>query len=486
MIENYIEKDIMRRVKLVEFLFEMRELSIKETAKRLDVTPNTIKRDFDKLVLYFEDWILYSASNSQTLSVVFSNNLTRYSLIIKIYEESKFLNVCLRYLDGDTDYLSIVENEFVSVAKAFQIKKSVEDFFKHAQIMDEANHFIPDELRYRSVVLSILMRVNFKKIWAVPTTWQQSEHFVEELLTRFTNNININKREYIFLVVNVYLSLTRSSDYLLTYPHNELQVIRQSVIFDELKKTIVHCFPAEMAEKFTDDEVGYLTAAYRLISLNPPNYLIIKMDHDYERHTIIENSSEIRALIREFEKYFSVNLVGNILFEKPFINLVLSTWQNIQSFLVEQHYYLNDEQLSLNVSIRKILEEWQKQYIHSDLDFTDTIIDKFTSQVSTVLLQKNQQQQVFIVIAEDEFSHILYREHLEKWINHSDKLIDDRMYYSIDELPVYIKSWSHVIICERALLVEHERAQTVPLFPISRSTLSDDLRNILLYSYDNS
>ncbi|MGX7265103.1 helix-turn-helix domain-containing protein [Enterococcus crotali] len=486
MIEEYIEKDIMRRVKLVEFLFEMRELSIKDTAKRLNVTPNTIKRDFDKILVYFDDWILYSNSTSQTITAVFLSDLTRYTLVIKIYAESKFLNVCLRYLAGDTDYLSIVENEFVSVAKAFQIKKSVEDFFKHAKIMNENNHFIHDELRYRSVVLSILMRVDSKELWSKTELWQTAEHFVDELLERFSNNIKINKREYIFLVVNVYLSLTRSTDHSLKYPEDELQLIRQSVIFKELKKTIVHFFPSEVERLFSDDEIGYLTAAYRLISLNTPNYLIVKMDHDYERHTIIEHSPEIRALIRDFEKYFSVNLVNNILFEKPFINLVLSTWQNIQSFLVEQHYYLNDEQLTLILSIRKILEEWQKQYIHSDLDFTDTIIDKFTSQISTVLLQKNQQKQIFFVVAEDEFSHILYREHLEKWINHSDKFIDDRMYYAMEELPIYAKSWSHVILCERALLADYEISLDSTIFPVSRSTLSSDLRNILLYAYDNS
>lgn len=52
MIEDYIEKDIIRQVKLTEYLYDLKILYVKEVAKRLNVTFNTIKRDFLKLPLF--------------------------------------------------------------------------------------------------------------------------------------------------------------------------------------------------------------------------------------------------------------------------------------------------------------------------------------------------------------------------------------------------------------------------------------------------
>lgn len=74
MIEDYIEKDIIRKVKLVEFLFELKELNVSETAERLGVTFNTIKADFQKLVIRLEDDIDYYKMTSSHL-LIFSNHL---------------------------------------------------------------------------------------------------------------------------------------------------------------------------------------------------------------------------------------------------------------------------------------------------------------------------------------------------------------------------------------------------------------------------
>ncbi|MDQ8221005.1 helix-turn-helix domain-containing protein, partial [Enterococcus faecium] len=67
MIENYIEKDIIRQVKLTEYLFDLKFLHVKEVAKRLNVTFNTIKRDFSKITDILSEYIEYSDITSTTI-----------------------------------------------------------------------------------------------------------------------------------------------------------------------------------------------------------------------------------------------------------------------------------------------------------------------------------------------------------------------------------------------------------------------------------
>lgn len=123
MIEKYIEKEIMRQVKLVEYLYEYKKLSIVDLATRLDVSYNTVKRDIQSLTIHLKEYIEQFEFAKTHVSIYFYSTYTRYDLILKLYDHSKVLNVCLNYLNGDDDYLSIVKNEYVSPSKAFQLKK---------------------------------------------------------------------------------------------------------------------------------------------------------------------------------------------------------------------------------------------------------------------------------------------------------------------------------------------------------------------------
>ena len=72
MIEDYIEKDVIRQVKLTEYLYDLKTLYVKEVAKRLNVTFNTIKRDFSKITAILADYIEYSEITSTTIHLSFS------------------------------------------------------------------------------------------------------------------------------------------------------------------------------------------------------------------------------------------------------------------------------------------------------------------------------------------------------------------------------------------------------------------------------
>ena len=74
-----------------------------------------------------------------------------------------YLSACSKikqreYYKDENNYLTIVENEFVSVTKAFQLKKNVEQYFIEIGLLDENKAWLNDEITFRLVTLTVLAR----------------------------------------------------------------------------------------------------------------------------------------------------------------------------------------------------------------------------------------------------------------------------------------------------------------------------------------
>lgn len=482
MIEAFIEKDIIRQVKLIEYLYEMETLTLREVAKRLQVTTNTVKRDFSKIVLLLEEQIECSEITSTKISMIFNSSFTRYDLIKRIYQDSYFLKTCTYYLLGESDYLTLVESEFISVAKAFTIKKQVENYFKAAGIMDENNTFINNEIRYRLVLISVWMRCDLLDKLIVPNKYKAATIFVDQLLFKFANGFEKNKREYQFLLLNTYLSITRFKDCSLHYDKEAITYLKNTPTFQQLMEVNDLVLTNE---PLPETEIQYLTSIYKTIPLNTSNYLIVEMNYQRERELMIEKNLVVRQLLKNFENEFSADLFQHILFEKPFMNFIYSLWLDTQAFSVEKHFYLSDQQLQLVERIKHVLASWQTYFhLETEITFNQTTLEKFCSQVTVSLLQKRSAKFVFFFVAEDELSHTIYRENLKRWLNLDYNVIDSTMYYSLDELPVYVKEWPSIIICERSLKYDFTISNSLMLFPISRNSIIEDTQTILSYVYN--
>ncbi|WP_241653332.1 hypothetical protein, partial [Enterococcus hirae] len=119
----------------------------------------------------------------------------------------------LLYLTDETNYLTIVENEFVSVTKAFQLKKNVEQYFIEIGLLDENKAWLNDEITFRLVTLTVLARKPLNCHTLDKEKMKQSQEFVEKLFFDLANCYEKNDREYTFLTLAVYLTITRYEDH---------------------------------------------------------------------------------------------------------------------------------------------------------------------------------------------------------------------------------------------------------------------------------
>ncbi|MGM0282929.1 hypothetical protein IGJ01_000943 [Enterococcus sp. AZ089] len=481
MIESYIEKDIMRQVKLTEYFLDLKELNISEVAKKLNVNATTIKRDFEKLSAFLEHHILNTSISSKTISIEFKTDSSYYTLVRELYNESKFLRVCARYLMGEQNYLDIVENEFVSVTKAFHLKKKVEEYFIASGIMDKKKTFLNHEFEYRLVILSIWMRSDLLDGSVDKDDMSIAKKLTNTILSNFLNNPEINHRDYKLLLLGTYLSVHREnksnvSSFKLPISSEYLSKITTSSLTFEKINSINYKILKDCA--LNTEEIVFLSFIYKSLSLNTTNYLLVETNYFIERNFTIATDPNITRLIRKLEYEFSTSLLNDISFEKPFLTFINSLWNNTQNFIVDKHYYLTNVQIDCLVKIKKAFNQWKNELNLSNIKISEISFEKFCVQATASLLKESTLKTIVIIVAKDELSHVIYRENLKRWLNLDFNSIDDIMYYDIDSIPIYIKSMPHIIICERSLLV-NKKENNHDVFEISIPTINKDLKRIL-------
>ncbi|NBA40607.1 helix-turn-helix domain-containing protein [Enterococcus hirae] len=468
MIEKYIEKDIIRQVKVVEYLFELKKVNIQDIANFLGVSRITIKRDID-IILLLEPRIHVVLKNSSSVKVMFWPEATRYDIVKKIYKQSNFLALCSFYLKGETNYITIAEKENISVAKTFYLRKQVIEFFIDAGVMDQSKNFIDNEFKMRLIILTIWMRIDIFDDWIDKRMLYQAQVIAKRFIETFSNSLN--KREIHFLELVIYLSFKRQSKNLIIL-ERDFKYIHQGFLYNEVEK-ILSDF------NFNINEMTFITMMYRLLNQNLDDYQYLTIEHKHLRKTFIDNMPKVIQLVHIFEAKFNRELLKDIMFEKPLIRYIISTFLDHQMFLVEKHYFLNLRQRELYQEIEQIMLNWI-EYYGFNVQISTPSTEKFCLQISELLLNDSNKKWNVFVVAEDEFSHLAYREWIERRLNTERITLNTTLYYNLESLPVYIDTDSSIIICERILIdctdCEELSKIKAKLFPVSLVSITDDLQ----------
>ncbi|MBO1104237.1 HTH domain-containing protein [Enterococcus faecalis] len=472
MIEQYIEKDIMRQVKVLEYVFEMKKIYIQEIAEFLEVSRGTVKRDIEQILFLIPD-IFVIENTASVLIVQFNPTVTRYQLIKRIYSQSQFLRVCTYYLWGDPNYMKIVEKEHISVAKAFGLKKKAEQFFIESEIMDASKEFLNNEFTKRLIMLTVWMRIDLEE--------SQVDIFLfleaEKIVRRFTKEIFTisSEREVHFFKLAIYLSLKRKKESLVL-SQREIAYAKRGFYYQKIKSLLSNY-------QLKEEEIVYISMLHRLLNKNLTNYQYLILDHDSLRKPYLESIYELETLIYRFEKAFDRELLKDVLFEKPFLRYILLTFIDRQVFLVEKHLFLNQQQRELGKKIENIMTEWIDTNKYNIL-LSKKATDQFCLQVADLLLNNLTKKWHVFFVASDEFSHIAYREWLQRNVNTTYIIVDNVLYYSLEELPIYINTENSIIICERSLMnLTDEKIRQTKTFPISLISITQDLTEFFRYIF---
>ena len=337
--------------------------------------------------------------------------------------------------------------------------------------MTEDGQFIENEFKYRLVLIAIWMRTDLFNTMLDQVIYKKSEKLVQKFMHAFSNELNF--REKFFFTLNIYLIFKRKNKHL-KIPNQDFNFIYEKILYKEVEKLLV-------PYNFSEDEIAYIAIMYRLLEHNLSNYHYLKMEYSQIRKSHIYNIPELVELVHVFETEFNRELLKDIMFEKTFIKFISSIFLNRSMFLVEKHHFFDKKQQKIYKKVEQIVREWSKK--HRYKIFLDSqSVEKFCLQTTELLINDFSETLDVFIVAEDEFSHIAYREWIFRRLNTEHIVIDNDLYYSLDSLPVYIDINSSIIICERALAsFPFQEYKETKMFPVSLFSINQDLQQFFNY-----
>lgn len=126
--------------------------------------------------------------------------------------------------------MTLVDEEFLSVTKAFKIKKDVENYFAEALLPLSDNPEETYELQYRFLILSIWMRCDYLNAEVDWEIMAKAEHYTDTILNILSNRLN--KTQYTFLKLSIYLALSRRINNPIVIPPETMKMIETGLIFN--------------------------------------------------------------------------------------------------------------------------------------------------------------------------------------------------------------------------------------------------------------
>lgn len=129
MLEKYLEKNIYRKIVLLEALYKYEKIDITHYIEIFEAFPTTVQNDLEDLVQILDMYILSYEKQKKYFYVEFNKDIPLFEIRKIIYQQSLFLKTCTKFLEQQFNYLDLVEEEFISVSKAYNLKKKAEAFF---------------------------------------------------------------------------------------------------------------------------------------------------------------------------------------------------------------------------------------------------------------------------------------------------------------------------------------------------------------------
>lgn len=473
MIDNYIEKDIMRRVKITYVLHECGKIKIRDLAENMNTSFHTIKRDCQTIATKLKKEIVFFNISRSDLIFRFKQDISCYELVRKLYADSLFLKICYRYLLNDANYTSISEEEFISVTKVFKLKKDAERFLKDALgTKTDGTINFENHLKVRYILLTIWMRGIGINDLTTNQYFFKSKEIARDLGLLLKNNLN--KKSQLYLQYSIFLCLTRKNEKI-NIDNETINYLKTGIIFSSIQN-----YFEQNDIELSNENISFISCVYKNMPYNTESYRLIEVDYQYYRNRLLKNYPTIANLIKAFETAFEMDLIGEIEFEKPLIDLVYTTSFGINQYLLNQYYFINKEDVHILNKVRKIINTWVNENISAYMTMDDSIILQFSHLIMPVLKRTNKERIPIIIVSKDEYSYMLFRKNLCKIVSENFFFINEEVYYSVEDIPKLFYTIPCFIICERCLLNHKNNF----FLPISINTLTHDLRDIsnLLFS----
>lgn len=468
MFEDYLEKNILRQLFLCGQLYHKKEIDLDELSHLLQVCKTTLLNDIKAIRTELKDEIIYSHREKDTCSLYFDPTIPRFRLIQKLARPSLFLKTCQLYLENEPNYLQLTEIEYISVSKAYSLKKQVLAYFEDCDI--QIQHHSPrfTEIERRLLLLNVTYRTGTLKIPTLPADYFLAiDEFIESVTFNSRRIYDKDNRE--ILRIGLLISYLSQKKHPLSIEQDFIAELQKRPIYQYVMDA---WHTTKLKHYYQENEVYFALILFNLSDYGFNSYQAIEEDFCHLHQVFIEDSQSIKQLITQFESYFNRKFIGNRAFERALIRLMRTAWDNYQLFVPEKFYLLSPEQQSLLAEIQPLFNQWLAQLPYR-LRLKINCLEAFVIELSGILRINKTKLHVRIVTNSD-VKYLIYREALES-VTTFDMEVDPVVYQHLDEA---IKSAAQQentrILCEKTLYTP-EAEQFPTIVPVSVDTIEKSI-----------
>ncbi|MEJ4474283.1 hypothetical protein SJ900_08095 [Enterococcus faecium] len=463
MLENYIERNIFRKVYLCEQLFEFQEIDIEQTAISLRVTTPTILHDLESLAECLEYCIKEQVREKHKYKLVFKHGIALSELTQFLYGQSYFLKFLSYYFNGIFTSTELADLEFISLSKVYTIKKIVLDFFKENDYLKNKEIIIP-EFDSRNILLALVRYVNWEG-------YENKNPYVEEACNELIDYVETHffKRRYSedeksFIIRGIEIAIGRKA-----FPLGLKEEDKKSAETKPLFQLV--CQGLEEQKGILDlqeEDVYYIFSLFNSRNYTNENMELLRKDFEVVYKNFVLNDLSLNELILQIISIAEIDDAENFIFKQSFLQFVRTLWADGQVFLPERIYLLSEKEQLLYGKIVEILEEWKKKN-QIQLRWNENFIRKFVKSLSLINSEQAGRQEIEIfVVSESSVKQFFYRTQFHLYAEEGIAEINLILFRSLEELPdECLCAKKRVVLCDAASYQNGLETEKTKIYPIS-------------------
>lgn len=469
MLDEYIETDILRRVKIIEYLYVHQNVNVRDILNDLSISIQTLRKDIEKVKIQLKDYIEDIHISGGTIQVKFiSNYITDINLMTQqLYGESVFLRLLGRFLNGDHSKQEVLANrENISIANAYKYKKSIENFIDKLRLGDS-------EKRYRTLMLDIEIKTLISREYNLDYKMTQSENIMIALKKNY-QSIHLSTLAEQILIEAIYLVFLRNEEHPMNIQPKEYKHLVNDNIFIFFETMF-----ANKNIKNSQSEAAYITMIFYLL-VQYKDYVVTQTNQIRHFDNLIESFPDIHRLYISLTSITTHTMIDTLSLKKKLIDTILFIWIG---YPFMSCHYLVDQDDPFLYCIESEFRHWNDNCKKYDLHINKNYLLSFYFLYSNILLKYNNYYTCNIITSNQEKFTILFNL-FYKYLSSSQFKINSSLFYSFNDIPKELLQYPYIIICDRTLY-NKEMEEIDNIFPFSLDNIRNDMKNLINTLLDN-
>ncbi|ENZ7231867.1 hypothetical protein ACG7XA_002642 [Enterococcus faecium] len=395
LLEKYLEKDLVRKFKIANLLWENDILTSIDLACALNVTTTTIKSDIKNINMFYcpsnEPLVI---SETTGYSILNKKSCNKKNFFRQLYNSSLFIKACCFYLKNDfkeTEKFAL--QEFISVSKAYELKNKVLVYLKELDI------YIDDrksECRIRFLIAYFQMKLGIQVVEISKHKQFIFDRLIEEVEKLEGCFFSNYSKEYAYVLLQ--LNFKRRKNNPVYFNNKEVNLLKETIIYKRLYNPVFKLLKNELHININEHEILYCMTVINIMNANYYENKESLEIHEYYANLIskLVNYKELLAL---FDEEFNSVLSKNHLFQAVLVLFLRKSLFNLQILIPEEHIELGNYATipsSLVEQTEKVLNKWQEKN-KLNLQFSIEHVRYLASKLYFIVKRKKRPRVIYLL-----------------------------------------------------------------------------------------